>query len=137
MKETRKNTIPTREAITPAGYRFNFNHSAVEIDGETFYNADFVEVQDLQRHTIISALVKVKYSPDAEIALHRKFAAQEAEAEKEFQEYNQYVNWCKSIVDAPEPTIDWLKADIETWLKARQIKFTSSMNKTELLELCK
>jgi len=34
------------------------------------------------------------------------------------------------------PTINWLKADIQSWLTANDIGWLSSMNKSELIALC-
>ena len=34
------------------------------------------------------------------------------------------------------PNIDWLKADIQCWLTANDIDWTTSLNKSELLALC-
>lgn len=136
MKETRLTPIPDIEFITPTGpYRFNFDHTTTTQDETLFCSASFVEVAQPTREAIISALIRTRYTADAELALHRKVTANEAEAMEAFTEYNNFVNNCKEIAAMPKPTIDNLKAEIQEYLTNRGIKFSTSATKEQLLLL--
>lgn len=137
MKEQRETPIPTREYLTPYGpFRFYFNHAANSENEKTTYTADFVEVAELTRENIISAMIRQQYTVDKEASLLRKALAQEAGAQEAFETYNTFVNACKATADAPQPDETWLKADIQAFLKNRGVNYASSLTKIELLALC-
>lgn len=80
---------------------FNIVESIVEdIDGNstTVFNFDYVEIGDVTRDKLISAMIQDKYPTDAEIALlNNKIAG------KDLTEYDEYQNFreaIKSTVDA-------------------------------------
>ena len=137
MKEQRETPIPTREFITPHGpFRFYFNHAANSENEKTTYTADFVEVAEPTRENIISAMIRQQYTVDQEAALHRKTLAQEPGAQEAFETYNTFVNACKATADAPQPDESWLKADIQAFLSAREVPFSTSETKIQLLSKC-
>jgi hypothetical protein len=96
--ETRKTTIPTLEFFPTTGKtRFNYDIRTVEIEGETLNTAKFVEVDHPTRDNIINAIIRTRYSASQELAIHRKQAANEPGAAVEFEEYNNFVNYCKNL----------------------------------------
>jgi hypothetical protein len=136
MKEQRLTPIKDIEYMTPGGpYRFNFNHSVTTQDETLFCNADFVEVAQPTREAIISALIRTRYTNDAELALHRKVVANEAGALAEFEEYNNFVNHCKQLSEMEKPTMLNLKAEIQTYLYNRGIQYSPTATKEQLLQL--
>lgn len=101
MKEERLTPIPNVMFLATSGtWRFYFNHNTEEREENTIFTADFVDVVKLNKDEIISAIVRKRYSANEEYAIHRKFLASEPGAEKEFTDYNVYVNECKTIVEA-------------------------------------
>ena len=101
MKTESTQPIPSTEYLTPAGpWRFNYNFSTSEREGETIYHSDTVEVAELTREAIVVAMIRTRYSVNEEAALHRKMLANETGADAEFAAYNSFVNECKAIVNA-------------------------------------
>ena len=101
MKTESTQPIPTTEYLTPAGpWRFNYNFSTSEREGETIYHSDTVEVAELTKEAIVVAMIRTRYSMNEEAALHRKMLANESGVDVEFAEYNLFVNECKAIVNA-------------------------------------
>lgn len=99
MKTESTNTIPNTDYLTPAGpWRFNYNFSTSEREGETVYHSDTVEVAELTKEAVVVAMIRTRYSMNEEAALHRKSIAKDAGADAEFAEYNKFVNECKGIV---------------------------------------
>ena len=101
MKTESTQPIPSTEYLTPAGpWRFNYNFSTSEREGETIYHSDTVEVAELTKEAIVVAMIRTRYSVNEEAALHRKMLANENDADAEFTAYNSFVNECKAIVNA-------------------------------------
>jgi len=108
MKTESNVNIPITEYMTPMGpWRFYYNHSTLEreeMDGKktTMHTADFVEVTEINKENVVSELIRTRYSANEEAGIHRKFIAKEAGSEDEFNEYNQFVNWCKEVFNQYE-----------------------------------
>ncbi len=84
------------------GYHINFDQTQVQIEDETgsrtSYNYTTAFVKSLDREEVINALIRTRYSASEELAIHRKHAANEPGAAAEFEEYNNFVNYCKNLV---------------------------------------
>ena len=101
MKTESTQPIPSTEYLTPAGpWRFNYNFSTSEREGETIYHSDTVEVAELTKEAIVVAMIRTRYSVNEEDAMNRKMLAKESGVDDEFAEYNLFVNECKAIVNA-------------------------------------
>ena len=65
------------------------------IDSHTIYKYNIVDIDSIDKRSIVSSLLKLKYSIDDELALHR----QKDSKPEEFNDYNTYAEECKMIAD--------------------------------------
>ena len=72
---------------------------ANEIEAErTSYQCDVAIADGNTRDAFINAIIRTRYTVDQEFAIHRKHAANEPGAAAEFEEYNNFVNYCKTLI---------------------------------------
>ena len=123
----------------------NFNPEQITKEGmngtETMYQYDQVKVSvSASRDQIIEAIMASRYTVGAELAcINNKDAKPE-----DYEAYQAFRVQAKEIAGQvlnpvatsdPVPDGTWLKADIQTWLTAHGIAYTTTMLKADLLSL--
>jgi len=98
------NTIPETFIKSKTCTHFNFNiveTTKEEMDGESriSFDYDYVEIEgEVTRDKLISAIIRDRYSKDAELALlHNKIIGKDVPEYDEYQEFRAVV---KTIADA-------------------------------------
>ena len=67
------------------------------VDTHYAYDYDTVDINgEVDKGTITDALVRIRYSQSAVEAIMRHALADAPGAQKEFEEFNTYVEWCKT-----------------------------------------
>ncbi|MGQ1890651.1 hypothetical protein ACT29H_09435 [Thermophagus sp. OGC60D27] len=78
--------------------RFNFNVQEIDTDDGTIFEYEFV-VCDNNRDSLITALIRRKYTTDKELALINNYQDGEQEHIDEYNEYQSYRIECKTIAN--------------------------------------
>ena len=65
------------------------------IDSYTIYKYNILDIDSIDKRSIVSSLMKLKYSIDDELAIQR----QRDSKPEEFDDYNAYAEECKRIAD--------------------------------------
>lgn len=65
------------------------------IDSYTIYKYNILDIDSIDKRSIVSSLMKLKYSIDDELAIQR----QKDSKPEEFDDYNAYAEECKIIAD--------------------------------------
>ena len=65
------------------------------IDSHTIYKYNILDIDSIDKRSIVSSLMKLKYSIDDELAIQR----QKDSKPEEFNDYNVYAEECKIIAD--------------------------------------
>ena len=65
------------------------------IDSYTIYKYNILDIDSIDKRSIVSSLMKLKYSIDDELAIQR----QRDSKPEEFNDYNAYAEECKIIAD--------------------------------------
>ena len=65
------------------------------IDSYTIYKYNILDIDSIDKRSIVSSLMKLKYSIDDELAIQR----QRDSKPEEFNDYNVYAEECKIIAD--------------------------------------
>ena len=65
------------------------------IDSYTIYKYNILDIDSIDKRSIVSSLMKLKYSIDDELAIQR----QRDSKPEEFDDYNAYAEECKIIAD--------------------------------------
>ena len=65
------------------------------IDSYTIYKYNILDIDSIDKRSIVSSLMKLKYSIDDELAIQR----QKDSKPEEFNDYNAYAEECKIIAD--------------------------------------
>jgi hypothetical protein len=94
-------TMPVTETIRLSNslykFRYDFQHIPADDDREESYNYNFVDIPDTNRATIISAIIRTRYTADQESAILRKKHA--GEDVIDFVKYRDFVNYAKAAAD--------------------------------------
>ena len=70
---------------------------------KTMYECYQAIAENSSREAVITAIIRSRYTPDAEFAIHRKIVANESGAQAEFDDYNTFVKKAKSIANSIQP----------------------------------
>lgn len=74
----------------------SINDANIEvIDSHTIYKYNILDIDSIDKRSIVSSLMKLKYSIDDELAIQR----QKDSKPEEFNDYNAYAEECKIIAD--------------------------------------
>jgi hypothetical protein len=94
-------TTPVTETqqLTDGTYQFRYDFTEVEATDETpaSFNYAYVNVPNTSRGTIITAIIRTRYSADQEAAIVRKKQANEDVID--FLKYNNFANYAKAAAD--------------------------------------
>lgn len=76
---------------------YNVSENTKIVDGVecTYYTCEYVIVDDTSRDNIINELIRTKYDLSQELSILR----QRDSKQDEFDEYNEYAETCKKIVN--------------------------------------
>ena len=100
MKDERLTPHPDIECLTGANKcRVYFNKSTKEIEGTTIYEADYVEVDALNREDVVVAVIRTKYSLAKELGIRRELINNEPNSQQIWEEFCAFVNYAKSIAN--------------------------------------
>ena len=100
MKDERLTPHPDTECLTGANKcRVYFNKSTKEVAEATIYEADYVEVDALNREDVVVAVIRSKYSLNKELAIRREFINNEPDAQQAWEEFCEFIEFAKSIAN--------------------------------------
>ena len=103
MKDERLTPHSDTECLTGANKcRVYFNKSTKEVEGTTIYDADYVEVDALNREDVVVAVIRSKYSLNKELAIRREFINNEPDAQQAWEEFCSFVEFAKRVANTLE-----------------------------------
>ena len=103
MKDERLTPHSDTECLTGANKcRVYFNKSTKEVEGTTIYDADYVEVDALNREDVVVAVIRSKYSLNKELAIRREFINNEPDAQQAWEEFCSFVEFAKGVANTLE-----------------------------------
>ena len=103
MKDERLTPHSDTECLTGANKcRVYFNKSTKEVDGTAIYEADYVEVDALNREDVVVAVIRSKYSLNKELAIRREFINNEPDAQQAWEEFCSFVEFAKGVANTLE-----------------------------------
>lgn len=103
MKDERLTPHPDTECLTGANKcRVYFNKSTKEVAEATIYEADYVEVDALNREDVVVAVIRSKYSLNKELAIRREFINNEPDAQQAWEEFCSFVEFAKGVANTLE-----------------------------------
>ena len=103
MKDERLAPHPDTECLTGANKcRVYFNKSTKEVAEATIYEADYVEVDALNREDVVVAVIRSKYSLNKELAIRREFINNEPDAQQAWEEFCSFVEFAKGVANTLE-----------------------------------
>lgn len=97
MKSSSNIAPKTIEHLGNGKWHYNFNVVQTEVDGEARYDYDQVVLKGKPTYeSTVAAIVRDRYTVDAEMAIQRKGIADNSN--QEFVEYNSFVEEVKAMV---------------------------------------
>lgn len=100
MKDERLTPHPDTECLTGANKcRVYFNKSSKEVDGTSFYEADYVEVDALTREDVVVAVIRSKYSLNKELSIRREYINNQSGATEKWSEFCEFVEFAKGVAN--------------------------------------
>ena len=100
MKDERLTPHPDTECLTGANKcRVYFNKSTKEVAEATIYEADYVEVDALNREDVVVAIIRTKYSLNKELGIRRELINNEPDAQQAWEEFCEFIEFAKSIAN--------------------------------------
>ena len=97
MKQSCMTRQPAIVNLGNGKYQFIYNQQEVQRDEETFWEYDYVEVDKVDKATIIQAIIHKSYSLDDEVALINNY--NQGLKIEEYEAYQQFRNDVKSIIN--------------------------------------
>lgn len=97
--ENENTPVTETQKLTDGTYQFRYDFTEVEATEESpaSFNYAYVNIADLSRGTIITAIIRTRYTADHEAAVVRKKQANEDVID--FVKYNNFVNYAKAAAD--------------------------------------
>ncbi len=97
MKSSSNIAPKIKEYLGSGRWHYNYNVVQTEVDGETRYDYEQVILKGKPTYdSIVAAIVRDRYSMDAEMAIQRKGIADNSN--QEFVDYNNFVEDVKNRV---------------------------------------
>ena len=103
MKDERLTPHPDTECLTGANKcRVYFNKTSKEVEGTTIHEADFVEVDSLNREDVVVAVIRTKYSLNKELAIRRELINNEPNSQQAWEEFCDFAETAKGVANTLE-----------------------------------
>ena len=100
MKDERLTPHPDTECLTGANKcRVYFNKSSKEVVDTTIYEADYVEVDSLNREDVVVAVIRTKYSLNKELSIRREYINNQSGATEKWSEFCEFVEFAKGVAN--------------------------------------
>ena len=100
MKDERLTPHPDTECLTGANKcRVYFNKSTKEFAEATIYEADYVEVDSLNREDVVVAVIRSKYSLNKELSIRREYINNQSGATEKWSEFCEFVEFAKGVAN--------------------------------------
>ena len=100
MKDERLTPHPDTECLTGVNKcRVYFNKSTKEFAEATIYEADYVEVDSLNREDVVVAVIRSKYSLNKELSIRREYINNQSGATEKWSEFCEFVEFAKGVAN--------------------------------------